>query len=124
MELKYEKTPTIPEGLHKGQIIKVEERKTPEGYVYVDVFIRSNFGGEQTRDVKWGAPANLSTNSKLAKTLRNFLELEDKEVYDPKTILQEQQVTFQTMNKTKKTGEFAEVVDGSIKPIKEEEAVA
>jgi len=115
MKLEFKEAIKLEEGKHEGKISKVENRIAgEEDYEYVDIFIDVK-GKDVT--LKYGCPANLSTNSRLGKLMALFTTLSKGDKYDPKDVLMGKAVSFMTMNKEKKQGIFAEVVEGSIKPL-------
>ncbi len=113
MELEVKPKIQIEDGSHTGIIETVEYRTDP--YNYTDVIVKVD-GKEFT--LKWGAPTYLSEGSKLFKALLLFkpgLKVGDK--VDPETILKGQKVSFMTLTEKTGKGEFARIVDGSLKPV-------
>jgi len=110
----------LDDGLHTGQIVRVEDRETPQGYNYVDVYIKEQ---ESELELKWGAPRSGSTESKLMKTLANFTDIKAGIQVNPAVILADKEVTFMTMKEKKGDKEYVKIVDGSLKPAVTQEAV-
>ncbi len=117
MQLEVKPKIQIEDGSHTGVIETVEYRTDP--YNYTDVIVKVD-GKEFT--LKWGAPTYLSEGSKLFKALLLFkpdLKVGDK--VDPETILKDQKVSFMTLTEKTVKGEFARIVDGSLKPLGEQQ---
>lgn len=115
IELKVEEQLEVPDGDKKGQITKVEERLEP--YHYIDVYVTCD--GYDIPELKAGFPAAIRPNTKLGKTLKNFIDLEKVmgEKVDLEKILVGQKVTYLTMMEETPKGRFVRIVDGSIKPL-------
>jgi len=111
MEFEMKPSIKIPDGQHKGKIIKIEYRDTP--YQYTDVFIKEQ---ETGLEIKAGFPSVVSEKSKLGKLLQQFQQINVGEMVNPETVLVDKEVTFMTILEKTDTGEFVRVVDGSIKP--------
>jgi len=119
MELEYKEFKEIPDGQHTGKIVRIDHKEVGDKkFKYTDIFIQ--FTDLEDREIKYGCPTNLSQNSKLGKILSAFTELKAGEKYDINAMLLNQPIQFMTLNKETKDGTYADVVDGSIKPIKKE----
>ena len=122
-ELICKESISIPEGVHTGVIQVVEDRTTPQGFLYTDIYVSVDNlkdSNDKPFTIKYGCPTNLSEVSKLGKLLSNFVEVKPKEKYDPKTILEDKKVTYMTMEEKGTDGNtYAKIVEGSLKPIKE-----
>jgi hypothetical protein len=105
---------SVEDGKHFGQIVNVARRTEP--YDYTDVFIRLTDAGLEKVELKWGAPSHLTSNSKLGKMLALFKKIELDEEVDLREVLVGHNVVFQTLTEVTPKGEFARIVDGSIKP--------
>lgn len=121
IELEVKETFDYPEGTHEGTIKSVEKRtvvsSTGEEYQYVDIHIQPD--DNATLDLKYGIPANLSKKTKLGQLLEVFsVKLKGKSRVDIEKILLSKRVKYQTI--TDKNG-FVRVLDGSLKPILDEE---
>ncbi len=113
MELEVKPKIQIEDGSHTGIIETIKYRTDP--YNYTDVIVKVD---EKDFTLKWGAPTYLSEGSKLFKALLLFkpdLKVGDK--VDPETILKGQKVSFMTLTEKTAKGEFARIVDGSLKPV-------
>ena len=116
MEFEMKKPVEISDGVHQGEIVRVEYRVKP--YQYADVFVKITDAEAAGVELKWGAPCgHLSPNTKLGKMLLKFGEIPFGDKVDPEKVLVGRKVSFQTLNETTADGIFARVVDGSIKPI-------
>ena len=109
----------IPDGSHTGTILEVNERKTEQGYEYVDILTTI----EDVKDseghpfsIKYSCPNALSPNTKLGKLLANFTELTPNKDYDLQVILVNKEVTFMTLKEKKGDAEYSNIVAGSLKP--------
>lgn len=122
-ELICKESITIQEGKHTGIVQVVEDRTTPQGYEYIDVYVTV----DELKDledepftIKYGCPRNLSEASKLGKLLKNFVDIKPGEKYDPKTILENKKVSYLTVEEKGTDGNsYAKIVEGSLKPIQE-----
>lgn len=120
MELQWKEPIDIPEGKQSGEITRVEYRETP--FKYTDIYIKPD---GLDIELKYGAPTTLSQNSKLGKLLEKFGDKYEKgKKSDPEKVLIGKQVTFMTINIEKEGKEYAEIVDGSIKPAVDTEKVS
>lgn len=113
MERIVQKKVSIPDGTHKGKISRVEERSEP--YKYIDVYIEME--SPKDFEIKYGCPDYLSETSKLGKLLKKFTEIKEDNKIDIEKILVGKQVSFMTLTESTEKGEFARIVDGSIKPL-------
>jgi len=112
----------IPNGEYNGEITKVEEIEKP--YKYTNVFVKvDNIEGDI--ELKYGCPSILSEGSKLGKLCISLgAKFIPKEKLDVEKILKNKRVKFMTLMKEGKDGkEYAEIVEGSIKPEIVEEKV-
>ena len=112
----------ISDGLHKGTILEVNERKTTEGYEYVDILtsiedVKDSEGHPYS--IKYSCPNALSPNTKLGKLIANFTELTPNKDYDIQVLLVNRDVTFMTLKEKKGDNEYSNIVPGSLKPVKE-----
>lgn len=117
MELEVKPKIQIEDGSHTGIIETIEYRTDP--YNYTDVIVKVD---KKDFTLKWGAPTYLSEGSKLFKALLYFkpdLKVGDK--VDPETILKGQKVSFMTITEKTSKGDFARIVDGSLKPLEEQQ---
>ena len=89
MEILCKESEKIDEGIHYGIITKVVERITPQGWSYIDVFIKPD---NVELELKWGAANKLTPITKLGKLLAQFVLLESEKMYDPEKILVNQRV--------------------------------
>ena len=111
----------IEDGLHQGTIEKIEYRNIMDSkdpnkvlYTYADIFIKE----EKTEvQLKYGTPVRITEKTKLGKLLQNFTELMIGHKIDPEKVLLGKKVKFMTITERTPDGEFARIVDGSIKPI-------
>jgi|TARA_R100000501_G_C2621688_1_gene114912 hypothetical protein len=109
MERKIEASLSIEDGVHKGVILKLEERINP--YKYIDVFIEF----EKGKRIKSSYPDCLTAESKLGKLLTRFgcdVSITDKVIKLDEYLLN-RTCQFQTV----KEGKFWNVVEGSLKPV-------
>jgi len=116
-ELEWKEPINIPDGIHKGTISKIEYRELP--YQYTDVFIKMD---DSDFEMKYGCPTLLSENSKLGRLLIAFGETFEKDKKSsPEKVLMNKKVEFMTLTKKSKKDdrEYAEIVEDSIKPIKD-----
>ena len=67
LELEVKEALEIPEGKHSAKITHVELRTEP--FEYVDVYFQLK---KPDIEIKYGCPANLSSNSRLGKLLKIF----------------------------------------------------
>jgi len=105
-------------GVHSGEISRVEYRTEP--YSYTDVFIKLKAKDGEEVELKYGAPSNVGTNTKLGKLLLAFEKIEIGSKVDPAKVLVGRKVSFQTLNETTAKGTYARIVVGSIKPVVEQ----
>lgn len=97
----------LEDGVHKGAVVGVEDRTTPQGYEYVDVWFES-----KEAKIKTSYPANVNSKSGLGKLLQRFgLEIKPGQDYDVEKLLVGQKVQFQTYD----DGDFVNVVRGTEK---------
>lgn len=116
MEFEMKKPFLVEDGVHQGEIVRVEYRLKP--YSYADVFIRILDKPSDGVELKWGAPCgHLSPNTKFGKMLLKFGEIPFGERVDPEKVLIGRKVSFQSLNEQTQDGSFARIVDGSIKPL-------
>lgn len=113
IELEVKKTITVEEGRHDAIITRVAERTDP--YHYIDVY----FGlGDMDIALKYGCSAHISEKSKLGKLLDSLgVFLDVGTMIDLERVLIGKRVTLVTINKKSERGVFAEIVDGSIRPL-------
>jgi hypothetical protein len=110
--MEFKEVQAINDGVHTGEIIKISYRDDP--YEYVDFFIKVD---NKDITLKYGAPSNLTAQTKLGKLVLRFVNLEVGQKIDLEKLLIGKKVSFQTISETNKDGTFARIVDGSIKPI-------
>lgn len=115
IEIEVKKPLEVPEGAHKGEVTKVEERTEP--YHYIDIFVTCD--GFEGGELKYGSPARLTSKTKLGRTIGNFVDLNEVmgQKVDLEKILVGQKVQYVTVNEVKEQGTFAMIVDGSLKPV-------
>jgi hypothetical protein len=120
----------ISEGMHNGRIVRVEYKDEPYAYCDIIILVESS-GVESTEgiELKYGMPQNISIkdgipSTKFAKILESFgrkITLnEDIAEEEIEKIFVGKYVKFITVNelvklKDGRTGEFARIVDNSIK---------
>lgn len=113
----------LPEGFHTGTIVMVEQvsnvqASTQKTFEYVDVYIRVD--GTNSQEIKWGAPAKLSSLSSLGKMVSQFAEMKGNQVLDVEKALLDKRVSFVAVNESVSgKGTFSRVADGSIRPLQE-----
>jgi len=105
----------IEDGKHTGEIKRIEYRDTP--YKYTDIVVKLD---EADVELKHGVPTNEAENSKMMKLIGNFRDIKIGDKIDPEKELVGKKVEFMTMKEKTDDGEFARIIDGSIKPIKAE----
>jgi len=106
---------SVPEGQHTGSITDVVRRDSPQGYKYIDIYIKPD-NLEMERGIKYGAPAHLSKNSKLGHLLLSLgCPLIPGEELGLKERLVGKEISFIIMNEETPRGTFARIVDDSIK---------
>jgi len=116
MEFEMKKPVLVEDGVHSGEIVRVEYRDKP--YKYCDVFIKILDKPIDGIELKFGCPCNhLSPNTKFGKLLLRFGEIPFGERVDPEKVLIGRKVSFQSLNEQTQDGSFARIVDGSIKPL-------
>jgi hypothetical protein len=135
IEIKGRESITIPQGVHKGEITKVEERTSDKGYVYIDVSV--TVGDVELKDgknpeIRYGVPADLTQNTKLGKLLMAFGITQDQivsgEPIDVEDVLKTgTKVEYLTKDETTEKGTFARnfcdeftetgFVDGTVKKL-------
>ena len=109
MEFEVKDVKKIEDGVHDGEITRIEYRTEP--FNYTDVFIKSG-----DFELKVGYPSSVSVKSSLGLLLMEFgVKLEVGTKINPETILTGQKVKFQT--RTNREG-YAEIIKGSVKPLK------
>ena len=127
--LKGRESIRIEEGKHTGKVVKVEQR-TNKDFEYIDVHIELSQKTMEGKPIiiRWGAPADLTVNTRLGKTLMQFgiseKAINSGQVIDVEEVLVGQKVSFLTKDETTDKGTFARVlanfanlnVDGSLKP--------
>jgi hypothetical protein len=112
--------PTILEdGIHTGMIEKVEDRTTPQGYEYIDVWIKTD---EKDMMIKYGCPKASTMQSKLMKMVSYFKpDLKVGDDINVDIILTGRACRFMTQQKANKEGKkYTEVIEDSLKPQGEE----
>jgi len=114
MEFEMKKPVEVADGVHQGEISRVEYRTEP--FAYTDTFIKLKAKDGEDVELKYGAPSNVGTNTKLGKLLLAFEKIEIGATVDPAKILVGKKVSFQTLNETTAKGTYARVVEGSVKP--------
>lgn len=103
----------IEEGKHTGMISDITFREQP--FKYTDFTIEF----EQGKKLKYGVPTTLNTDSKLGSLLELFgIDLVVGKQVDLSELIG-RPCTFMTMNKISDRGTFANVVQGSLKPVKQ-----
>lgn len=108
----------IEDGAHNGTIVKVENRTSKE-YTYTDIHVSvDDVKSEKPIVIKMGVPANVSPATGLGRLLALFTgkEIVPGQTYSPKKILEGKKVKFMTINEKTERGNFARIVDGSLKP--------
>lgn len=113
MERIVQKKVVITDGMHTGQIVNLEERDKP--YKYIDIFIEID--GVEGVTLKYGCPDYLSKNAKLGKLLEKFIELKEGETVNLEKALVGRKISFMTLMEVTDRGEFARIVENSIKPL-------
>jgi len=101
---------TIEDGLHKGVIVRVEERETKEKYHYIDVVIEFEDG----KSIKQSFSDYLSQDSALGKLMTRFGA--DLTKVDG-VIKLENLISMTCQFMTVKTGKYSNVVEDSLKPV-------
>ncbi len=84
-------------------------------YSYTDVYV--TIDGIDDAELRYGCPTSVKLNTKLGKLLLAFEKIDVGTNVDPEKILVGKRVSFQTLNEETKSGTFARIVVGSIKPI-------
>jgi len=116
MEFEMKKPVSVEDGVHQGEIVRVEYRVKP--YSYADIFVKISDKLAEGIELKFGCPCgHLSPNTKFGKLLLRFGEIPFGERVDPEKFLVGRKVSFQSLNETTADGNFARIVDGSIKPL-------
>jgi hypothetical protein len=116
MEFEMKKPVLVSDGVHQGEIVRVEYRDKP--YRYSDIFIKITDKDSEGIELKFGCPCNhLSPNTKFGKLLLKFAAIPFGDKVDPEKVLIGRKVSFQSLNEQTADGNFARIVDGSIKPI-------
>ena len=95
----------------------------PHGeYAYVDIYIALDdavFEGKPF-EIKYSAPANLSSVSNLGKMLARFRPVKANEEYNLETILLMAPVSLMTQQEKGKDGNlYSRVIEGSLKPLEQ-----
>ena len=116
MELTIEepKKSVVPDGLHNGTIIKIEDKiRGEKKYAYTDITIKPD---DAEVELRIGFPSNVSINTSLGKLLKKFgVKLEVGAKINPETILKGQRIQFQTT--TDESKGFSRIIKGTIKPL-------
>jgi hypothetical protein len=110
--MEFKKVQSLNDGVHFGEIVKISYRDDP--FDYTDIYISVD-GTDIT--LKYGAPSNLTSQTKLGKLVLRFVNLEVGQKIDLEKLLVGKKISFQTISETNKDGTFARIVDGSIKPV-------
>lgn len=106
MDLEVKEIVRLDDGVHQGEITKVEQREI-KGYNYIDFTIAS---GKSTPKV--GFPANVSIESDLGKLLLRFgFDLKPGSTVNPENMVG-LTCSFQTITE----GDFSNIVRSSLKP--------
>ena len=109
----------IPDGKHTGKITHIAYRHEP--YEYTDVFVKLD---KTDTEIKYGAPSNVSLDTKLGRLLDAFGEIKPGDKVDPEKILVGKECELMTLTEDVKgkdgilKGSFARIVEGSLKPKK------
>jgi len=113
MELEWKESIKIQDGLHDGEITRIEYKTDP--YEYTDIYIKVD---NTDFEIKYGCPSILSEGSKLGKLLIAMgAKFEKGKKIDPEKVLVGTKVKFMSITKKAKDGkEYSNVVDDSIKP--------
>ena len=100
----------IPEGRHEGEIVDVKYRQWKD-YEYVDFYFKPS-DVETDVGIKWGAPAYISSNSKLGRFLSVLSDWNPGDSVDLKSFIG-CKVSFVTAQEQTDRGVFSKIVDGS-----------
>lgn len=115
MELTVEAVKKIEDGNHVGKIVELQLREKP--FRYVDLIIEL---AENGMKLKYGLPAALTLESKLGKLALEFgAAMQVGKPLDLEEVFIDKGCKFMTLTKDTERGSFANVVHGSLKPIKE-----
>jgi len=108
---KVQEPKSIKDGSHKGRIIDVTYRTAP--YEYTDLTLEFK-QDQDTYKLKYGLPSTIYPDNKIGKLIKAFGgEVKFGEEINPYKIFVGKACEFMTMTK----GNFANVVDESLKPI-------
>ena len=116
-ELEVREPIVIEDGVHEGDIVRVEYRDEP--YKYLDLFIKLK---DKDIELKAGYPQIISSTSSLGRLLQRFsVNLLKGEKLKPYFLLVNKKVRFQTITETIKIEnrnvDFARIIRDSIKPL-------
>lgn len=112
-EIEVKQSIALEDGMYEGQIERVEERTTPQGYEYIDIFVKLN---EYEVSLKYGCPKSGSTDGKLMKTMSKFTEVKVGMKLDPEKVLTGKDVVIVTEKEKKGDKEYTQII--SLKPKK------
>jgi len=118
MEIEVKESVSLEDGKHEGVIERIEYREEP--FKYTDVFVKEKESGFE---LKFGCPTSAGINTKLMRLLSKFADIKPGIKVDPEKILLAKQVTFMTMQEEKGDKTYTRIVDGSVKPLVQEEKV-
>lgn len=115
MKLEWKEQLKIPDGLHEGVIIGIDNRTEP--YNYTDLVIETEVD-EIITPVKAGYATKLTESTKLGKLLQRFgVKPAVGTTIDLNKLLIGQKCQFQTVTESTKKGEFAKVLGDTVKPV-------
>ena len=112
-----EKSIEIPEGRHKGIIMKIEERQTEHYGIYIDFHItvdKIKNDKDQPILIKVGFNDNLTQNSGLYRFLSLFGVMKLGESIDYEKQALNKEISYMTENKVTEKGIFANISRTSI----------
>lgn len=121
----FKETIDIPDGLHSGNIVKIEKYSGEFNYLRIGVFPdidkKLNIDTEKIPVLTVGYPLNLSYKSELGKLLQSInIDIENKTNYtlgDFKKMLIGKRIQFQTVTKTSENGTFSNIIRETVKVI-------
>jgi hypothetical protein len=116
MKIEVKEQIKIPDGLHKGAIIMVEYRTTPQKYEYTDVIIEFKYG-DKAMKLRAGYPTVISESSKLGKLMVRFgHKLVVGQDLDPDSLIGKPCEFITLTEKGKDGNDYARVIPDSVKP--------
>jgi hypothetical protein len=115
MEFTWQAAVKVPDGIHSGEIARIEYRTEP--YEYTDFVIKLD--DVKDAEMKYGTPSVLTTNSKLGRMLQALGIIPEVGVkIDPEKLVIGKKVTLMTITKKSKkdaSKEYSEIVEDSVK---------